>query len=85
MIADRWSRVEALYEAALALDAGGRAALLAQPAVADIGPEVASLLRYADESGAFLEEPALEQAAAELAAAAPLIGRTMGGCEVHVG
>lgn len=66
---DRWQRVETLYHAALERDVETRNAFLAEVSDSDLRREVASLLKYDDPD--FIETPALELAAREIAADAP--------------
>jgi hypothetical protein len=55
-----WDRIGALFDEALALDAAGRARLLAREDTSQprIAAEVRALLRAHDTSGGFLEQPA---------------------------
>lgn len=72
--ADRWRQVEAIYYAALEMTAETRAAFLQQACAGDteLRSEVDSLLSSHDQAGDFLDAPALEVAAREIAEA----GRT---------
>jgi len=62
MPSDRWRRIEAVYEAALAQDASARRAFLAQHCAGDDTQreEVESLLRHGNATQAFLDLPAAE-------------------------
>jgi tetratricopeptide (TPR) repeat protein len=66
---DRWPKIERLYHSALELEASQRAAFLDQVCGGDEGlkGEVASLLAQSEEGDGFLEAPAMEVAAQELA------------------
>jgi serine/threonine-protein kinase len=80
----RWQRIDDLYHAALQHDASGRQAFLRSECGEDeaLRREVESLLAE-DPGDAFLETPALEVAARDLASAAhTLIGRHLG--DYHV-
>ncbi len=68
MTPERWEEVAELHRAALAQPEAGRAAFLAQACAGDeeLRCEVESLL--AQDDGSFLEKPALEMAAQDLAA-----------------
>jgi len=68
--AERWRRIEELYHSALELDGSERAAFLEQACGSDesLYREVASLLAEAPDSEGFLETPAVEVAARDLAA-----------------
>jgi eukaryotic-like serine/threonine-protein kinase len=69
---ERWKQIEQLYDAALRLDAGRRAAFLVQACGddEDLHREVASLLASDEQAGSFLAAPAVEIAAKGIAAAA---------------
>jgi hypothetical protein len=72
---ERWREIERLYHSALEQDGSRRAGWLKRAAGGDesLEMEVRSLLEHSDDQGEFLEEPALEVAARDLAmsAAAP--------------
>ena len=76
MDAERWRKIEQLYHSALARDKGQRAAFLEQASGGDdsLQQEVRSLLAQAEESGSFLEAPALDMAARDLAMAPTIAG-----------
>ena len=81
MTSDRWQQVERLFQAALEREGNQRAAFLGEACAGDdaLRQEVESLL--AQEKGAgFLESPALEVAAQQLATdrGQDLIGRRIG-------
>ncbi|HYL39540.1 MAG TPA: serine/threonine-protein kinase [Bryobacteraceae bacterium] len=67
---ERWQKIERLYHSALELEEIQRAAFLQQACAGDksIEREVISLLAESEGTGDFLEAPALEVAARELAA-----------------
>src|SRR5262245_40714395 len=69
---ERWEQIERLFDAALRLDAGRRAAFLDQACGGDeaLRREVDSLLASDGQAGSFLANPAVEVAAKEIAAAA---------------
>jgi len=69
MDADRWKQVDNLLQAALELTPEDRDALLRQACVGDeaLEREVRSLLALAEQAGSFLEYPAMEVAAREIA------------------
>ena len=69
MKAERWSEINRLYHLALELEQSARAPFLERvcPGDKSLKQEVLSLLEHAEETGNFLEEPALEVAAKELA------------------
>lgn len=69
MDSERLHRIEALYHAALAREEGSRMAFLEQACAGDAGllREVESLMAQESEGGSFLERPALEVAARDLA------------------
>ncbi len=75
MESERWREIERIYHQALEQDGSRRTAWVKRAARGDqaLECEVISLLEQADEKGTFLEEPALEVAARDLArsAAAP--------------
>src|SRR5256714_11090416 len=69
--ADRWQQIEAIYDGALEMPAAARGAFL-QRACADdteLRSEVDSLLSSHDQASGFLDAPALEVAAREVAEA----------------
>ncbi|HJQ23384.1 MAG TPA: serine/threonine-protein kinase [Blastocatellia bacterium] len=67
---ERWQQVEALYHAALEHPPARRAAWLAAHCFdAELRREVESLLAYDEQAAAFIEAPALEVAAREVAEA----------------
>ncbi len=70
MKAERWERVAELYRAALEREAGERGAFLAAACAGDeeLRREVESLLAQEGKTEGFLEQPAVELAARELAA-----------------
>ena len=70
MTGDRWKRIDSLYHEALEHETGERAAFLAEACGKDedLLREVRSLLAYEGASTRFLERPALEEAAKDLAA-----------------
>lgn len=70
MSGDRWKRIDSLYNEALEREPGERAAFLAEACRGDedLLREVRSLLAYEGASAKFLERPALEEAAKDLAA-----------------
>jgi Tol biopolymer transport system component len=67
---ERWEQIERLYHAALEREPSARAAFLAEACAGDeeLRREVASLLAYDNQPASFIEAPALEVAARELAA-----------------
>ena len=67
---ERWEQIERLYHAALEREPSARAAFLAEGCGGDeeLRREVASLLAYDDQPASFIEAPALEVVARELAA-----------------
>jgi len=67
--AERWGKVEQLYHSALEREASRRAAFLEQACGGDesLRREVESLLAHAQETGGFLEAPAFDVAARDLA------------------
>ena len=69
MEAERWQKIERIYHAALGMDGLDRTAYVKSSCGGDevIEREVRSLLAQADETGGFLEAPAMEVAARELA------------------
>jgi serine/threonine protein kinase/tetratricopeptide (TPR) repeat protein len=69
MDADRWKQVDNLLQAALELTPSDRDALLQQSCAGDetLEREVRSLLALAEQAGSFLEYPAMEVAAREIA------------------
>jgi hypothetical protein len=85
---DDWSRVGALFDEALALDADGRERLLARADTSHPGvaAEVRGLLRAHDRSDGFLERPAWvtdPELLADSPADAPLTGKRIGPYEVR--
>jgi len=86
LTADRWAEIERVYHATLDRAAGDRAAFLDEACAGDevLLREVRSLLAYEPASAEFLERPALEQAATELArdAGGSLTGKQIAGYEV---
>lgn len=79
MAANRWRRIEALFDQAAALPAGERAAFLSRACGddADLRGEVESLLAADEEAAGFLGQPAVPEA--PLAPQpAPLVGRRVG-------
>ena len=83
---ERWKRVEQLYNSALERAASERAAFLEQACEGDeaLLQEVRSLLEHEEQAESFMEQPALEEAAEQLAQdrAASWAGRRIGGYEV---
>ena len=80
-----WSRVEELYHAALAIDRKSRAAYLVAQCGSDtrLRLEIESLLAHETAAAAFLERPALQHAASELAHDGRLrLPRQLGGYEL---
>jgi serine/threonine-protein kinase len=77
MAADRWRRVEELFDAAAALPAGERAAFLSHACGADRGmrAEVESLLAADDKAAGFLDRPVM---AAAPPPSSSLVGRRVG-------
>ena len=69
MPTDRWREVERIYHAALERDPDQRAAFVRETCAGDeaLLREVQSLLDFSGPAGAFLERPALEEAARSLA------------------
>jgi serine/threonine-protein kinase len=67
---ERWREVERLYNAALELEPAQRALFLAKACAGDqsLRAEVESLLAHGDQAGSFIEAPAMEMVARELAA-----------------
>ena len=67
---ERWQLVEKLYHAALEQESGARGAFLAQSCAGDeeLRREVAALLAYDGQAASFIEAPALDVVARELAA-----------------
>jgi serine/threonine protein kinase len=84
---ERWKQIEKLYDAALELDVGRRAAFLDQACAGDevLRREIASLLASDEQAGNFLAAPAVEVAARSIAAApiSSLIGRRIGNYQVE--
>jgi tetratricopeptide (TPR) repeat protein len=72
MEAERWREINRLYHLALEQDESARAPFLERACAGDRSLEqgVLSLLEYAEETGSFLEEPALDVAAKSLALSA---------------
>jgi len=83
MKAERWERVNELYHEALSRAGGEREAFLAEACNNDpeVLREVETLLRAHEGAGSFLDSPALEVAAQEMAEDS-YIGRTLGHYEV---
>ncbi|MEO5898340.1 MAG: protein kinase [Vicinamibacterales bacterium] len=82
---NRWSRVEELYHAALALEPASRDGFLQGQCGDDshVRNEVESLLAYETAAVAFMERPALQQAASDLARqSASNLPRQLGGYEL---
>jgi eukaryotic-like serine/threonine-protein kinase len=77
--ADRWERIDALFNAAVGLDAAARAAMLDRECGADSGlrAEVENLLKAHDSSGTFIEG-LIAHAAADLEPEPSRIGQTLG-------
>jgi eukaryotic-like serine/threonine-protein kinase len=69
MEAERWREIKRLYHLALEQEKSARVAFLERVCAADrsLEQEVLSLLEYAEETGSFLEEPALAVAGKALA------------------
>ena len=86
MTPDRWSRIEALYHDARARAAPDRSGFLERACDGDaaLRHEVESLLDYEGAADAFLQRPAIEDAAVALAQdpAASLVGQRIGGYHV---
>ena len=84
-----WDRIGALFDEALALDAGGREQVLAREEAAQprIAAEVRALLRAHDTTGGFLEQPAWAAdpglLSESLDAASVLTGRRIGPYDVR--
>src|SRR5215471_16596750 len=79
MDSDHWKQVEELYQAALEREESGRTAFLEQACAGDgaLRGQVESLLaHYAQASGSFLEESALEMAARALAMSTAVASQT---------
>ena len=72
MDSERWSEINRLYHSALELDQGARALFLERACAGDDSLEqaVRSLLDHSDDTGTFLEKPAMEVAAKALALSA---------------
>jgi tetratricopeptide (TPR) repeat protein len=72
MGSERWREINRLYHLALELEASARPRFLERVCKGDQSLEqgVLSLLEYAEDTGSFLEEPAVEVAAKELAMSA---------------
>ena len=86
MTADRWRRVEELYQAALEHDAGSRAAFLAERCAGDtaLRQEVESLLEQSASGDGFMDRPAAAMAGeASDFAASVLTGRRLGVYQVQ--
>ena len=83
---ERWEQIEQLYEAALRLEAGRRAAFLARACAGDeaLRQEVATLLASDAQAGSFLAAPAAEVVARSVAAEVgpPPVGRQIGHYQV---
>ncbi len=71
MEAERWREINRLYHLALEQGESARAPFLEKVCAGDksVEQEVLSLLQHAEETGSFLEEPALEVAAKDVATA----------------
>ena len=85
MTGDRWQQVNALFHAALELDAAGRDALLERTASTDpeLSAEVRSLLSKHETSDGFLEQPAWAVAAdLILEPARSFVGKQLGAYQV---
>ena len=86
-MSDDWSRIGALFDEAVALDADGRERLLAREDTSRplVAAEVRALLRAHAQSGEFLERPAWIAAPELLAESldAPLTGRRIGPYDVR--
>jgi hypothetical protein len=69
MTSERWQQIETLYHRALELEKSRRTVFLQDACAGDRGlqAEVERLLAEDGEAGSFLEEPAFEGAARELA------------------
>ncbi len=82
MTPERWQRIKAVFEKALELPSGKRAAYLDQNCSGDpdLRKEVESLLLAQEKAGSFLEPPAAGTAAGltESVAADPYLGRQIG-------
>jgi len=67
---DRWAKVESIYHAALEHEPEERAAFVSHECAGDheLESEVGSLLKFDDQSNAFMQTPALNVAAKTLAA-----------------
>ncbi len=82
MTPDRWQRVKAVFETALELPSGQRAAYLDQNCSGDpeLREEVESLLLAQEKAGSFLEPPRTEAASdpTKSVAADPYLGRQIG-------
>jgi len=72
MEAERWREINRLYHLALELEESARVVFLERVCAGDksLEQEVLSLLEHTEETGSFLEEPALEVAAKALAMSA---------------
>ena len=68
---ERWQKIERLYYAALERKGSVRAAFVAEACAGDesLRKDVESLLAQAEQTGSFLDGPALESAAKALAPA----------------
>ena len=66
---ERWQKIERLYHAALERQGSVRVAFVAEACAGDesLRQDVESLLAQAEQTGSFLEGPALESAAKALA------------------
>src|SRR4030095_1086816 len=67
---DRWAKVESIYHAALEHEPEERAAFVSHECAGDheLESEVGALLKFDDQSNAFMQTPALNVAAKTLAA-----------------
>src|SRR5215831_15344355 len=90
MQSERWRQIEQIFQSALEVEEGRRAALVEQACAGDedLRREVESLLAHHKDAGSFIESPALEMAAQALApgwqtssesgnSAAGLVGKTL--------
>ena len=85
MAADRWRRIESLFDEAAALPAGERAAFLSSACGEDLDlkGEVESLLAADEQAAEFLQRPAVVSAAAPPSPLSSLVGRRVGHYEVE--
>ena len=86
MKSDRWKEIERIYHAALGRKEDERAAFLDETCLedAELRGEVESLLGYETKAEGFIEDPALDVAAAAMSQqpAQPMIGRRVGVYEI---